>query len=86
MRSFIAAAIAGLAYGYELDNEFAMHVAKFGHSFGTIAEYNFRKNRFSEVDAFIKETNEQNNSWTAGHNKFSTWTQQEYERLMGRMN
>ena len=83
MRSFIAAAIAGLAFGYGLDTEFAMHVAEYGHSYGTMEEYNFRKDRYAEIDAHIKEVNSQNGLWTAGHNKFSTWTEFEYKRLLG---
>jgi C1A family cysteine protease len=83
MKSFIAAAIAGLAYGYDINVEFVQHVAEYGLSYGTLAEYNFRMERYAEIDAIIKETNTQNASWTAGHNKFSTWTQAEYKGLLG---
>ena len=83
MKSFFAAALAGIAYGAEIDTKFVAHIARHGNSYGTIAEYNFRKNRFAEVDAFIEETNAQNGSWVAGHNKFSTWTETEYKKLLG---
>ena len=83
MRSFIAAALACAVHGFNLDEEFVKHIVTYGHSYGTLEEYNFRRERFAEIDALIKETNSQGNSWTAGHNKFSTWTHAEYKKLLG---
>jgi hypothetical protein len=35
------------------------------------------------MDAKIKDINKEQSSFTVGHNKFSTWTDDEYMRLMG---
>jgi hypothetical protein len=48
MRTFVAAAIVSIASASydEMDIKFMMHCAKFGLSWKTIEEYNFRKNIF----------------------------------------
>ena len=64
--------------------KFANHVAKFNLSYGTPEEYNFRYKMFAEKDQFIEETNASNLGYTLGHNQFSTWSDDEYKRLLGR--
>ena len=60
------------------------YVAKWGKSYGTREEYEFRMARWNEVDSFIKEVNAPGSEYThtAGHNHFSTWTEKEFERMM----
>jgi C1A family cysteine protease len=62
---------------------FMQHVADFGLSMGTIEEFNFRKNLFEIAELEINEINASQSSWTAAHNKFSTWTDAERKRLTG---
>ena len=57
MKGFLAAALLGSVYGLGVESDFAEHIAMFGHSYGTIAEFNFRKERFEAADALIKEHN-----------------------------
>ena len=63
---------------------FMEHISYYGHSYGTSEEYKFRLNIFANNDKLIKEINSNpENTFTVGHNKFSTWTDEEYNRLMG---
>ena len=67
-----------------VEQAYIEHLAYHGLSFGTKEEYSFRLNLFAEKDAEYKAINaDPTNLFTVGHNKFSTWTQQEYKRLLG---
>jgi KDEL-tailed cysteine endopeptidase len=71
-------------YGKEIESAFNEHLAAFGISYGTKEEYHFRMGLFAEKDAKINEINaDVNNTFTVGHNMFSTWTQEEYRKLLG---
>jgi len=59
------------------------HIADFGLSFGTIEEFNFRKNVFMEVEAEIQALNQQNSTATFAHNFMSTMTYAEKKRMLG---
>merc|ERR1712166_1649341 len=52
-------------------------------SFGTVEEFNFRKNIFNETHAFITKHNNSGESWKAGHNFMSTMTDGEKKRMTG---
>ena len=67
----------------ETQQAFVEHVAKWGLSYGTEEEYNFRLNLFAQADAEIKEINASQDSFVLEHNMFSTWTDFEYKRLLG---
>ena len=63
---------------------FNEHLAAFGKSYGTKEEYAFRMEIFAQKDAEIKEINANpENTFTVGHNMFSTWTHDEYKQLLG---
>lgn len=59
------------------------HISEYGLSYGTVEEYNFRKNIFMEAHKFIEEHNSKNNTWTVGHNFMSTMTHGEKKRMTG---
>ena len=67
----------------EVKQKFSEHVAKFNLSYGTQEEYNFREGVFAEMDKFIEEENAKGHSYWLGHNHMSTWTREEYNRLLG---
>jgi cathepsin L len=67
----------------ELHQSFIQHISEYGLSYGTKEEYNFRLSLFAQKDAEINEINASQDSFTVGHNMFSTWTQAEYKRLLG---
>lgn len=60
-----------------------VYIAEFGKMYGTVEEFNFRKNLFEETHADITEHNATNSNFELGHNLFSDWTADEYKRLMG---
>ena len=67
----------------ELQAKFYDHVSKFGLSYGTDEEFQFRLAEFAKKDAAIAKINTEQNSFTVGHNQFSTMTDFEYKRLLG---
>lgn len=71
-------------YSGELEQRFTEHIAEYGLNYGTVEEYNFRLTEFSKKESIINEINsEEGNTFTVGHNQFSTWTDKEYQRLLG---
>ena len=67
-----------------VEQAFIEHLAEYGVSYGTKEEYSFRLSLFNEKDAEYKKINaDENNTFTVGHNQFSTWTKDEYKRLLG---
>ena len=68
----------------DASTEFLEHVAEFGLSYGTQEEYLFRAEIFATRDAEYKAINaDKNNTFTVGHNFMSTWTKDEYKKLLG---
>lgn len=61
-----------------------MHLSKYGLSYGTEEEFEFRYAIFLEKDAEIQAHNAENSTFKLGHNKFSTYTREEYRRMLGR--
>jgi C1A family cysteine protease len=67
-----------------LHPQFMEHIANYGVSYGTQEEYLFRQEIFMTKDAENKVINaDPENTFTVGHNQFSTWTDAEYKRLLG---
>lgn len=54
-------------------------------SYGTVEEFNFRKELFAEVDAMIEAHNQTESSYTLGHNEFSDWSEAEKAVLRGKL-
>jgi C1A family cysteine protease len=68
----------------DASTEFLEHVAEYGLSFGTQEEYMFRQEQYEIKDAEYKKINaDRNNTFTVGHNFMSTWTHDEYKKLLG---
>ncbi len=76
---FAAAVSAADAYR----TQFMQHVTEFGLSYGTVEEFEFRFEQYLKKQAHIEEHNATDSLYTAGHNKFSTWTEEEYKRVLG---
>ena len=81
--AYFGLAICESPVSVELQQEFMEHVNQFGLNYGTQEEYEFRMNLYTKKDAEIKEINASQDSFTVGHNKFSTYTEFEYKRLLG---
>jgi len=66
------------------DFGFIKHVAEHNLSYATVEEFNARKEIYAAKDALIAEINaDPANTFTVGHNQFSTWTDSEYKRVLG---
>ena len=63
--------------------KFMQHVAMHGLSYGTVEEFEFRKAILAEKDAKIEEFMKEEHNFTVAHNKFSTWTDDEYKKILG---
>jgi len=69
------------------ENEFIEWIARFGASYGTRAEFEFRLATWMEVDAYVKEVNAPDSRFTheAGHNHLSDRTRAEYKKILATM-
>lgn len=56
----------------------------YGLSYGTQEEFDFRFNIYLENDKIINDLNAEPTSFVAGHNKFSTYTKDEFKKMLGR--
>lgn len=52
-------------------------------SYGTIAEYDFRKEIYDSLEIELDAINARQNDFVVGHNFLSTWTEAEKKRLLG---
>jgi len=59
-------------------------IAKWNKSYATVEEYNHRLQQYLRLDAYIKEVNApgSEHTHTAAHNKFSDYTEEEFNKLM----
>ena len=86
-RTFAATTLAATAAATAMNSEefeFMSFIAKMNKSYATREEYTVRLARFMYADAHIKKVNAPYSGFThtAAHNKFSDWTEEEFERLM----
>jgi cathepsin L len=82
---FAKTALAGIFGQFIEDNSaFLNHVAEYNLSYGTNEEFDFRQQIFMEKDAEFKLINaDPANTFTVGHNFLSTWTKDEYKKMLG---
>ena len=66
----------------EADYEFIRFVAKYGKSYGTKAEFEFRSAQFKKTLAAINAHPADSTS-TVGINKFSDYTEAEWKKMLG---
>lgn len=90
MKTFAAVAtlgaVASATLMQKLDYDFMRFVSAHNKMYGTVEEFDLRKSLYAEVDAFVQEANSKDSSYRAAHNKFSDWTQQEKDNLLGLKN
>jgi hypothetical protein len=86
---FASATLAASAFAFvsqdsEKEFEFMKFIAKFGKNYKTIAEFEHRMGTWHRMDSFINLVNSPDSEYThtAGHNKFSDWTTEEFEAIM----
>lgn len=65
------------------DMAFLKFVSKFGKSYGTKEEFEFRAEAFkSTLEKISLENSKNDNTFTVGTNKFADWTPSEFKRLL----
>ena len=80
---YILAAMVGAASALsEIESAFLGYITQFGKSYSTMAEYEHRLAQFAQKHSFINGHNASEESYKLGHNKFSDWTQEEYEAIL----
>merc|ERR1712195_4372 len=68
----------------DASTQFLEHIAAYGISYGTQEEYMFRQEIFNaKVAEFAKINADPANTFTVGTNFMSTWTQEEYKKILG---
>lgn len=65
------------------DYEFIRYVSKYGKSYGTKAEFEFRSAQFKQTLAKVAALNEENETSTHSINKFSDFTAAEWKKMLG---
>lgn len=70
-----------------MEYNFMRYVSEHNKMYGTVEDFNVRQTLYAEVDAFVNSVNEDPTStYTSAHNKFSDWTQEEKDTLLGLKN
>ena len=66
-----------------MDYQYLRYVATFNKEYRTLQEYNERKDRFSRTEVILRSLSLELTTSTVGHNKFSDWTREEVNQMMG---
>jgi C1A family cysteine protease len=86
MKSFAISALAGFVAATPMDlseYKFINYVAKFGKSYGTVEEYQFRLQQFIRNEVNITKYNSEQSSFRLGYNQFTDYTEAEYKKMLG---
>jgi C1A family cysteine protease len=67
----------------EMSFKFVNYIAQFGKSYPTMEEFNLRFERFVKTVELIEDKNASQDSYTLGINKFSDYTWEEYNKMLG---
>ena len=63
--------------------EFVNYTARFNKAYEEMKEYAVRQERFLHYNKLISEHNATKTNFVLGHNRFSDWTDEEYEAILG---
>jgi len=81
MKAFAAALYMAMAQAelmHKVDYDFMRYVSTHNKMYGTVEEFELRKETFARADAWIRNVNSNPEStYTAGHNRFSDMTEDE---------
>ena len=89
MKTFALATLAAAAQATLMttaDYAFMNYITTHNKYYETVEEYKLRQEIFIRTELAIEELNTKNANYTAGHNKFSDWTQAEKDQLLGLKN
>lgn len=80
---FAAASASFIEQETKMNKLFATYVAQYNKSYGTVEEYELRKELFAKKHFGIEHHNAQGKSFELAHNHMSDWTEAEYKDLLG---
>lgn len=90
MKSFAIISVLAIAAtlfigynNYSATSDYDMFLARYGKSYNSVDEYEFRKALFDNAQKFIDEENAKGHSYTLAMNEFGDWTDEEYNRMLG---
>ena len=84
MKSFALALTFGAASAlHQIELKYMNYLAQFGKTMNDMEEFETRLEYFAATDFDVEEINAGNNTWTAGHNQFSDWSEEEYKGMLG---
>jgi C1A family cysteine protease len=82
--NLLASAFAAV-YATDITEKFLNYLATHGKSYLTTEEFVSRRNWFQSRDKFMQEFSARTDvKMTVAHNKFSDWTDDEYQAMLGR--
>lgn len=81
--SVIASILAAHVSATDLAPQFLDYIVQHGKSYATVEEFERRSSLFSRSDRLIAEENALQLGYKLAHNKFSDWTREEYQKLLG---
>jgi hypothetical protein len=77
----MTAKTATLTTKFDGEKDFLSYQAKHGKNYQTLAEYEMRRQLWQATDSFIKSKKDK--PYSLAHNKFSDWTADEKQKLLG---
>lgn len=86
MRTIISLALAAGAVSAthkKAEEKFMEYIVQFGKSYGTVEEYHARLELFMTTDNAINRHNMVDTTYSMAHNKFSDWTDYEFNKILG---
>ena len=84
-KSFVGGYICTEEMNYGIEPRFQEHISKWGLSYGTKEEYNFRMEIFAKNDEYIRQRNlDPELTYVLTHNQFSTMTKDEVKLRLGK--
>ena len=82
--TYAAALFAAAVSAIDLDElEFMNYASKFGKAYETLEEFIHRKEIFLVKNLLIKAHNSRPSNFRLGHNKFTDWSEEEMQVLLG---
>lgn len=84
--TLVGLASAQAEHSASLENDYLSHMANYGRSISSLAEYKYRLDAFATTDDLVKKINSEGRSFTLAHNQFSDWTAEEHTNSRPKVN
>ena len=82
--TYAAALLAAAVSAIDIDElDFMNYASKFGKAYETMEEFVYRKEIFLAKNLLIKAHNSRPSNFSLGHNKFTDWSREEMQVMLG---